>query len=174
MSFKGGAAELLVKGFLEESSFLVHRAAAGGMTSYGKGKFFVRQNDLFGCVDLLGIRRGLVFTDETWAVQVTTESGRSKRRRKMEMVEWPISWRISIVSHETMYDPARKRGKLDFLKIQDYTGGKWCNYEFVAIDVKGLEARRKARDKSAKEAKKILKKIAKGGNTPIIPNDMIQ
>lgn len=156
MAKKGRDAELLVKGYLEDQDYTVHLAAASGMVKLGP-RWVVKSHDLFGCIDALGFRED---EPETWAVQVTTDSGRSKRRRKIEQHAWPASWRVSIVSHET----ERVKGSRSFahyLKFQDYDSSEgspdWGDYVLVPIDAKGIESRRKARDKAKKEKKNETK-----------------
>ena len=163
---KGSGAELLVVGWLESQGFTCHKAQAGGMTRVGP-RWVVQSHDLFGCIDVLGIRKLDLATGlrppEVWAAQVTTDGGRSKRRRKIEALShaWPDSWKVSIVSHVT-----EKAGRVNkhFMKVEDYCGvgvnpdgsteHAWSWREPIEFDAKKTELDRKARNKSAKAQKR--------------------
>lgn len=81
--------------------------------------------DLFGCLDALAL---LALDDEggdtlVWGAQVTTAAGRnassSERKRKLEAVAWPSGWRISLVNHERVPDPANRARSMDYWRVQD-------------------------------------------------------
>lgn len=153
---KGSEAERLVESWLQMNGWTTHRAAATGFHRYekkgGGHGFAVKSHDLFGCIDILAFRRSLARDeDETWAIQVTTQGGRSARRRKIEPVDWPYSWRISLVSHESTPDPANRARKLHFIKAEDFEPVGWLPAEAFQIDPKAIEAFRKAR--AAEKAK---------------------
>lgn len=108
-------------------------------------------HDLFQVFDFLAIRNG-----QTWAVQVTTQAGRSERRRKIEEeAEWPREWRITIASHETTPDPAHRARKKHFWRLEDYVlvrreGGSQFSREWdtplaVPFDPAAVEADAKRR-----------------------------
>ncbi len=169
---KGSAGELLVVGWLESQGFTCHKAAATGMVKIGP-RWTVKSHDLFGCIDIIAIRKlpyGPTFDPvETWAVQVTTDGGRSKRRRKIEALSraWPGSWKVSIISHVTEPAASNKRGNRrnrHFMKVEDYVGEgvnpdgstehSWSWREPIEFDAKKTELDRKARNKSAKAQKR--------------------
>lgn len=126
---KSGEAELLAKKWLESLGWSVHRAAKTGLKRItrpdgtpvlrrdGKPMVVNESHDLWGCVDLMAIR-----ASGAWALQVTTQSGRSERRRKIERVAWPDSWRVSLVSHEAVEDPAHRGRRKHFWRVEDFGG----------------------------------------------------
>lgn len=141
---KGNEAELLVKTWLEANGWTVHRAAQGNLVRLPGRAPFTKSHDLFGCLDLLAIKPGGI--EETWAVQVTTQNGRTARRRKLEGVAWPVSWKVSLVSHETTEDPANRRRRSHFLKVEDYMGdARWGEPQAAPIDLEGLAKWRRSR-----------------------------
>ena len=75
---KGSVAELLLQKWLEAQGWLVHRAARAGFIRLPNDKSFCRSHDIFGCFDLLAVRQRPALGDSTcWAIQVTTQTGRS-------------------------------------------------------------------------------------------------
>lgn len=158
---KGSEAERLVRDFLEWSGWTVHRAAATGMVSTGPGKWFVRSHDIFGCIDLVAFRRG-GFPNEVWFLQVTTQAGKTKRRRKLEPLPWPDSVRVSLVSHEAVPDPANRARRKNYLKVEDLKavdgecglGFTWFAPLALEFDRKVVEdwAKAKRADEKAKKA----------------------
>ena len=82
-----------------------------------------RSHDMFGCLDLLAIRE--TNPDDgrlVWAIQTTTAAGRTARRRRLEAVAWPDSWRVSVVTHEAQVDPAHRARRLHFLRVDTWIG----------------------------------------------------
>jgi hypothetical protein len=160
---KAGKAELLVKGWLEMNGWLVHRAAQTGYFTYetagGDEGRACKSHDLFGCIDLLAIKPADAPRScqepsvETWAIQVTTQAGRSARRRKIEKVKhWPISWKVSILSHETIPDPANRSHKLHYLKKETWQHGVvtgWSDSTAFAIKAKEIDAYRREQRREA-------------------------
>lgn len=157
---KSGAAELLARKWLESLGWCVHRAAKTGLKRItrpdgspvvrrdGKPMVVNESHDLYGCVDLLAIalERG------TWAVQVTTQAGRSERRRKMERVPWPRDWRVSLVSHEAVEDAAHRGRRKHFWRVEDFAaagpGRPRIWQEPVAMEFRPGEVEEKARVKA--------------------------
>lgn len=129
---KGVAAERALERWLIANGWTVHRAAKAGTAQRG-GRWFCKSNDIFGALDILAIRTAASVADrveaglpheprmapETWAIQVTTQNGRSERRRKLEAIGWPRSWRVSLMSHETVPDPANRVRRLHSWKGED-------------------------------------------------------
>jgi len=164
---KGRKAELLVAGWLQDQGYYVHLAAATGVVKVGK-KTFVKSHDLFGCIDIIAIRREP--QSHVHFVQVTTDKGRSKRRRKIERLAgfWPKGTSISIVSHVTEQDPTNKRRKKHFLKFEEFLPGglavkegqlveipdEWRHLLAAEFDPKVTEHNRKVRARLEKEARK--------------------
>lgn len=132
---KGSEAERLLQKWLEADKWTVHRAARAGFIRLPNGKGFCRSHDIYGCIDLLAIKRyepNLQF--ETWALQVCTAGGRSERRRKIEGIRWPLTWRVTLASHETTQDPADRRRVRGFWRFEDYQGdSKWSCPVAVAV-----------------------------------------
>lgn len=143
---KGSEAERLVQLWLEREGWMVHRAAATGLVKLPNGRTICKSHDLFGCLDLLAIRCDM---DATWGLQVTTQKGRSARRRKIEGVTaWPSTWRIYLASHEVVPDPAKRSRRIHYVKLELYNQAekKWLEPTTIQIDVKEIEAWRKKRD----------------------------
>jgi hypothetical protein len=138
----GSEAERLVKAWLELAGWTVHRAAATGLTRLPGGGFFARSHDLFGCIDLLAFKLGAL-PHETHAIQVTVASSRSARRKKIEALAWPVSWRVSVVVHGTR-PKVVGRGNDHFFKIEDYENGAWREPVAIQVDMKAIEAHVKA------------------------------
>ncbi|MDI7268728.1 MAG: hypothetical protein QME96_12110 [Myxococcota bacterium] len=125
---KSSEAELLCRKWLESLGWTIHRAGKTSLKHItrpdgspvlrrdGKPMVVNESHDLFGCVDLLAIatERG------TWALQITTQGGRSERRRKMEPIPWPREWRVSLVSHEPTEDPAHRGRRKHFWRVEDF------------------------------------------------------
>lgn len=119
---KGNSTELLYKKWLQTKGMKVHKAARAGFVRLG-ARSFCQSHDIFGCLDIIAITK-----DTTIGAQCTTNSGRSARRKKIEAVgEWPLSWTIQLVSHETKEDPTNKRKKVHLWKIETFNipNGKW-------------------------------------------------
>jgi len=88
---------------------------------------FQRQ-DFWGAFDVLALfgprsarRRSAI----VWAAQVTTAKGATARRRRIEAQDWPADWRVSLVTHERVPDPANRRRSKSYWKIQDWDGSEW-------------------------------------------------
>lgn len=134
---KGDKRERLIESWLQMNGWVVHRAAAAGQHRFGK-HVVTKSHDLFGAIDLLAIKR-----DETWAIQSTTASHRSHRRKKVEVHKdhWPGSWYVSVVveSWERV-----GRGTQHFLLFENLVDGVWQPQKRIDIDVDAIEAWRKA------------------------------
>jgi hypothetical protein len=111
----GNDSELLFQKWLAFDGWVAHRAARAGFVKLPNGRSFCQSHDLFGCLDFIAF-----LGDRVWCVQVTTQAGRSDRRRKIEAVGWPPSWRVSVVSHETTEDPANRARKKHWWRCEDY------------------------------------------------------
>lgn len=147
---KGGEAELLFQKWLLHTGEWdrVHRVARPALVEYQPGKFFTQSHDLFNCLDFIAVRRArhlqheddhAVADTETWGVQVTTISpsgsgSNMSRRRKKMAGPWPRSWRISLVVHEQVPDPAHRARSLHFWRVQDYVDGVWQEAVAVPFD----------------------------------------
>lgn len=142
---KGNEAELLFKKWLEWRGYTVHRAARAGFVQRGDMKF-CQSHDLFGVFDMLAIAPGA-----TWAVQVTTQNGRTVRRRKIEALKdaLPRDWLVTLVTHEATENPAHRGRRLNFWRLEHFskvsiTGGTgnerdWDKPDAVAFDPKVVE-----------------------------------
>lgn len=144
-------AERLLVRWLEAEGWLVHRAmrsvkrwpAPGprcAACGRGREKVLTVSHDIFGAIDVLAILR----VDEptrrqTWALQVTTQAGRAARRRKLEAVGWPASWRVSLVSHEATPDPANRSRRRHHWAVEDLIDGAWR--ERVAVEFRPADLR---------------------------------
>ena len=141
---KGAALEHLVETWLQMQGYVVHRAAAAGVHRFGS--FYAsKSNDIFGCIDLLAIRR-----DGTRAFQCTTAQNRAARRKKIEKhaEHWPSQWEVAVVVHDWERVASNKPGvsrTQHYLRIErvNHACGGWCPQESVEIDVKAIEAWRK-------------------------------
>lgn len=156
--------------WLESEEWHVAKAAS-------RSKF--QAQDLFGALDALAFRfeaqgHGGGGWDSGWAVwgaQVTTSTTstgtRSERRRKLEGVAWPPSWRISLVSHERVPDPADRVRSLNFWRVQDLRGGTWQKATAVPFDLDALVAEKRAcaDAKHAEEMDAIRERIARKERT---------
>ncbi|MEK6985817.1 MAG: hypothetical protein AABX89_05505 [Candidatus Thermoplasmatota archaeon] len=81
-SSKGAQVELLAIKLLEAAGYKVHRCVRTGSK---RGPLWISQsNDVFGCIDLVGKKRG----ERTRWVQVTADSGIGRKRREMDEVPW--------------------------------------------------------------------------------------
>jgi len=119
----GKKAEVAFEKFLIDRGWQTERRKAV-TTKVGK-KFVTFSNDLFGCIDVLGLKPDESNGKSTWGAQVTTQKGANARRRKIEKIRWPASWRVSLVTHERVPDPADRRKNKSFWRISDYVGGEW-------------------------------------------------
>jgi len=118
----GNAAELLLQKWLESCGYLVHRAARAGFVRLSNGVCLSKSYDVFGCLDFLALPRvDAPDAGGVWAIQVTTQKGRSPRRKKIleHLAYWPSAWRISIVSQETIPNPANLAKRLYFWRVED-------------------------------------------------------
>lgn len=158
---KGGEAEKIVQAWLELGGWRTHRAAKAGFTKFkradGTDGAFNTSNDFFGCFDLLAIMPEEV--PETWALQVTTQNGRALRRTKLEAHPWPFSWRVSLVSHEAIPDPANRARRLYFLRFEELVNKSWHPARSVPIDMQAIKAHRE------KHKKKRPKKAEPGDSS---------
>lgn len=121
-ALKGTDAENVLNRILHADGWDTHQARRSG--SFRAGAFFSNSNDLWNCIDLAGVRR----PDGCWFIQVTTSSGTSKRRRKLEQVDWPISdvFRISIFETKVEPDSTMPRRAQHWFRIHDLLAdGTW-------------------------------------------------
>ena len=83
-------------------------------------------------------------TTETWAVQVTAQTSGSKGNRKKKMATlvsaWPQSWRVSLVTQETVQDPANRSRNKYYWRVEDYVNGEWREPIAVEFDMKAVKA----------------------------------
>lgn len=114
----GAEAELLFEKWLKAEGWTYHRAAAAGVVRLPGGRTFCKSHDLFGCLDFLAFLPA-VAGSAVWGVQVTTQSGRAARRKKVAALNWPLAWRVSIVSHEVTPDPAHRGRRRHHWVIED-------------------------------------------------------
>ena len=143
---KGAESELLFKKWLESEGWTVHRAARTGFVRLPNGKSFCQSHDLFGALDILAFKK-----NEVWAVQMTSQSGRSARRVKVALVPWPTNWRVSIISYETTPDPANKTRKLHWWRVEDMIPGTELWKDPTAVQFNKKEVEDAARDAKAEE-----------------------
>lgn len=81
-SSKGTAIELAAIKVLEAEGYKVHRCVRTGVK---RGPFYFSQsNDVFGCVDLVGKKRG----ERTRWIQVTADSGVGRKKKDLDEVPW--------------------------------------------------------------------------------------
>ncbi len=122
---KGIPAENVLNRILQAAGWSVHQARRTG-TKRG-GKYITFSNDLWGCVDLACVRKNA----GVWFIQVTTSSGITPRRRKLEAIAWPLSsgayvFRVSIFETRVELDPANPRRARHWFRIHDLLeDGKW-------------------------------------------------
>ena len=127
----GAAAELLFEKWLwHEGHRWVHRFRKV-MTGP-----VCKAHDGFGALDFLVLRKTGICT-HAWGIQVTTQNGRSARRRKIERVPWPEGWRLTLCSHEQTPDPDHRGRNKNHWKLEDFVfskeGRNWtpaCAVEF--------------------------------------------
>lgn len=157
---KASEAELLFAKWLRLRGWIAHRAAATGMKKLedgagnpirdprtGKPRFVVQSHDIWGCIDVVAFKP----TGDVLAAQVTTQEGRNARRRKLEGLPWPADpkWRVVLVSHEAVEDPAHRARRLHFWKVERLTAGTWKLEQLVPFSPTEVEAH--AREKRAAE-----------------------
>jgi hypothetical protein len=81
-SSKGTAIELAAIKVLEAEGYKVHRCVRTGVK---RGPFwFSQSNDVFGCIDLVGKKRG----ERTRWIQVTADSGIGRKKKDLDEVPW--------------------------------------------------------------------------------------
>jgi hypothetical protein len=81
-SSKGTAIELAAIKVLEAEGYKVHRCVRTGVK---RGPFYFSQsNDVFGCVDLVGKKRG----ERTRWIQVTAHGGIGQKKKDLDEVPW--------------------------------------------------------------------------------------
>jgi hypothetical protein len=115
MGKKSYAAENLFAGYLRKEGWAVHQTGVKRSGPPGRKP----GNDFFGAFDIVAFK----IIDHAvieWWIQVTTQEGRSGRRRRIDSRAWPSTWRVSLVSHETVPEPANRSLRRHFFKIEDY------------------------------------------------------
>lgn len=142
---KGGAElERLVEAWLQVRGWRTHRAAAAAVRLPG-GKTLTRSHDLFGVFDLVAFRRADTAESafgETWAIQTTTPTNRSHRRRKIEEsagAGFPFTWTVSVLWHE------RASGVHRFCLETLLDHGGWTDPVYHCFTPSELTAHRSAR-----------------------------
>ena len=86
-----------------------------------------------------------------WFVQLTTQGGRTDRRRRLEAIEWPdlVDWRddrgrgvrVSLITHERIPRPENRTHVDHYWRIEDYLGDKvWAPSYALDFDRKAVEA----------------------------------
>lgn len=125
----GAEAELLFEKYLRADGWTYHRAAAAGLVRLPNGRTFCKSHDLFGVLDFLAFRGS-----EVWAVQVTTQNGRSVRRAKLGAITWPANWQVSLVSHETTPNPLCRSRKAHVWKVENVAGRLLNPLEAITFD----------------------------------------
>ena len=134
---KDKAAELLFHKYLIlHEGYKRHEMAKAISSSFG------HRVDILSC-DIVCIKKGRL-----WFIQVTTQSGLNKRRRRLEKICWKPSnnIRVSLVSHEPTDDPANRTRKFHYFRVEDYLGdckwaepisvGPWNRKEVEAVKIK--------------------------------------
>lgn len=119
-------AEMLFEAWMRSNGFPeAERAGKTGLHTFddkttGQKRTVNRKHDLLGAFDILG------YNDEYyWFVQVTKDSGRRERKRKIKKRKLPKrpiqvgSVRVSVVTHEPTYDPRDKRRVSHAWRIDD-------------------------------------------------------
>src|SRR5579885_1030073 len=121
MPLKGNEAEKAAEYTLQESGWTTHRARAHRVPM--GGRMMTTSNDLWGCVDLACLKRG----NMVWNVQITTSDGVTKRRRKLEKVEWPFEHvRVSIFESRDRPSPVKGKRIERYFRIHDLQeDGTW-------------------------------------------------
>jgi len=91
-----------------------------------------------------------------WFIQVTTQGGRTARRRKIEKVDWPPFCRVDLFTHEVVADPANRRRRMGFWRVEEYaeppvsarskhpSGRVWLDPFALALDITAIEEHAKA------------------------------
>jgi len=111
-----------------------------------------QQQDFLGC-DILACRDGCL-----WFVQLSTSKSMTKRRRRIEEIEWPpvlfpsqpflelpkdvrgsSSILVSVVSHERIEHPADRRQFTNHWRISDLRDGEWMEPYAIEFDMKAVE-----------------------------------
>lgn len=135
---KGSDAELLFEKWLAAEGWTYHRAAAAGFVTLPGGRKVCKSHDLFGCLDFVAFKTGR----DTLGVQVTTQSGRTARRRKIEKIDWPGDWHVAIVSHEAIPDPAHLGLRKHYWRFEYYMNDRLWEKppRTIEFDPKAVEA----------------------------------
>ncbi len=143
----GSEAELLYHKWLLTKEWTVHRARtfyvplAGqfiGRTCpvchRGKPKIINQSTDIWGVFDFLAFN-----SEDLWAVQITTPTNRSARRRKISNAgPFPPLMKIAVVVHETEPHPNHKARRLHFWKTEQYVDQTWQVPHLIRFDKTAL------------------------------------
>jgi len=151
-----------------------YRRAAAGLT-------FSFAHDLFGAIDFQSLipasfapfaRPRAMFRHCTmngsatgvWLIQMTTQGGRTERRRKIEKIPWPLHCRIDLMTHEVVPDPAHRGRRLSYWRVEEFSlmpvdlsdfpsGRTWLDAFALPINAVAVEAHAKGRNAQKKAAK---------------------
>lgn len=133
---KGNAYEREVQVSLEKLGYLVHRAYAS-FVRLPSGKAFVRSHDIFGTFDLVALDPigSLRF------LQITTESGATERRKKLEAFFLQWGGHVDATFELVVRYPGNRRGKriAKRWRLQRITKDKAGNLRWLEIPSTGTE-----------------------------------
>lgn len=117
-------------------------------SGYPKDNISKAVSSRFNREDILGCDLVIYHDGKFWGVQVTTASGVTARKRRLENFGFKTTrkFRISIATHEPVRDPANRTRKLHYWRIQDYLGdeqwaepvaeGPWDRKEIEAVSLR--------------------------------------
>lgn len=150
---KSKKAENFVVAWLRAEAWAEVHQAEPSRRRLPDGRVLTRTHDLFGCFDIVAADYSQPY--ETWAIQVTTPSNRSKRRKKIQDRCWPSTWRVSVF----VVFIAGGAGRFE---ITDWAGGEhWKDpvfIEFCAASVLARHAAWAARQAEEKAPRGTMKK----------------
>lgn len=124
---RGREAELLFARWLRAQGWLVHLAAPTGFKRLPDGRAVTSSHDIFGVFDVIAISTSP--RAKVWLVQITTQAGRSARRRKIEAIADKLPRvamvSVSLVSHERTPDPAHRGRSVHSWRVEDLGATGW-------------------------------------------------
>lgn len=130
---QGKAAENVVAEWMRSLGYVVHIAEQTGF--HRNGRHFNKPVDLWGCFDAIGVNEP---DDSIWAVQVTTKTNVSHRRRKIEEIRWPLRrMAVSVARVEVEPDPLDRRRKRHRIFTQTMLSNRpeWSDFTAETIGV---------------------------------------